>query len=221
MKVVQINTTCGIGSTGKISLGISRVMTAENIENYILCSRSNGDPLGIVCSDSSYIRMQALKSKLFGNYGFNSKRATRKMITQLEKIQPDLVHLHNIHGHDCDLEMLFSYFRSKEMKLLWTFHDCWTFTGYCTYFNMVRCEKWKNMCYDCPQRKAASWLFDRSKKLYQSKKDLFEGLDLTIITPSRWLADMVDQSFLKDYPVQVIYNGIDLDVFQPCQGGRQ
>ena len=218
MTVVQINATCGIGSTGKICMGISRALTAESIENYILCSRSNGDPVSIVCSDSRYIKLQALKSRILGNYGFNSTRATRKMIGELERIHPDIVHLHNLHGHDCNLKMLFSYFRRKKTKLLWTFHDCWTFTGYCTYFDMVRCEKWKHMCSDCPQRKTSSWLFDRSRQLYQSKKELFEGLDLTIITPSHWLAEMVGQSFMKAYPVQVIYNGIDLDIFCPTQG---
>lgn len=218
MKVVQINATCGIGSTGKICLGISQIMTAQNVENYILCSRSNGYPLGIPCADGTYIRLQALKSRVFGNYGFNSQKATRKIIRMLEQIQPDLVHLHNIHGHDCNLKLLFSYFRKKKTRLIWTFHDCWGFTGYCTYFDMAKCSKWKSMCADCPQKKASSWFLDRSRQLFLSKKVLFANLDLTIVTPSRWLADMVGQSFMKDYSVRVIYNGIDLEAFQPCQG---
>lgn len=218
MKIVQINATCGIGSTGKICLGISRILNAENIENYILCSRSNGYAQGIALSDRRYIKLQALKSRILGNYGFNSKLSTRKMITQLERIQPDIVHLHNLHGHDCDLETLFSWFRRNKTKLIWTFHDCWAFTGYCTYFDMVRCAKWKHMCNCCPQRRASSWFFDKSSWLYQSKREIFRGLDLTIITPSRWLAEMVEQSFMRTYPVQVIYNGIDLDTFQPHQG---
>lgn len=218
MKVIQINTTCGIGSTGKICVDISKLLTVDSIDNYILCSKSNGYPLGIPCSRDSYIKIQALKSRVLGNYGFNSKVAAQKMINALERIKPDIVHLHNIHGHDCDLDTLFTYFKQNQTKLVWTFHDCWSFTGYCTYFDIVKCEKWKYMCSDCPQRKASSWFFDRSRRLYQSKKELFEGLDLTIITPSRWLENMVNQSFLKDYPVHVIYNGIDLDVFQPRRG---
>ena len=215
MKAVQINATCGIGSTGKICVGISGVMTAEHIENYILCSRTNGDPLGILCSDSRYIKLQALKSKVLGNYGFNSRHATRKMIAQLEQIQPDVVHLHNIHGHDCDLEMLFSYFRIKKTKLLWTFHDCWAFTAYCPHFTMRQCDQWKSQCAQCVQRSRYSWFFDRSRELYEKKKALFTGLDLTIVTPSRWLADLVKQSFLKEYPVHVIHNGISMEVFKP------
>lgn len=216
MKVVQINCTCGVGSTGKICVGISEILTQNNIENYILySSKSNGYPLGIQCSDDRYIKFQALKSKVLGNYGFNSKKATKRMIAELERIAPDIVHLHNIHGHDCNIEMLLTYFKENKTKLVWTFHDCWTFTGYCTYFDMVKCDKWKTGCADCIQKKKFSWIFDKSAALLERKKQLFDGLDLTIVAPSRWLADMVKQSFLGQYPVKVIYNGIDLDIFKP------
>lgn len=123
--------------------------------------------------------------------------------------------IHNIHGHDCNLRMLFSYFKENKIKLFWVFHDCWAFTGYCTYFTFVKCDKWKKECRNCPQRKQYSWFLDRSSYLYQQKKKLFSNLDLTIITPSQWLADLVKQSFLKNYPIQVINNGIDLQVFKP------
>lgn len=219
MKVVQINATCGIGSTGKICVGISRILNAENIENYILCSGSNGYAQGITLSDRRYIRMQALKSRVLGNYGFNSKQETRKMIYELEQIQPDIVHLHNIHGHDCDLNTLFSYFHQNKTKLIWTFHDCWAFTGYCTYFTMADCHKWQSRCDGCVQKCKYSWIFDRSKALFEKKRELFEGLDLTVVTPSEWLADLVKRSFLKDYPVHVLNNGIDLDVFKPTPSG--
>lgn len=217
MKIVQINATCGFGSTGKICVGISEVLSEHNVENYILCSRSNGYKLGIPCADPKYIKLQALKSRAFGNYGFNSKRITKKMIDELESIQPDIVHLHNIHGHDCDLETLFTYFKKKQTKLVWTFHDCWAFTGYCTYFDMVKCGKWQTKCTKCAKARGYSWVFDRSSALFEKKKKLFTGLDLTIVTPSAWLAELVKQSFLKDYPVRVINNGIDLSVFKPSE----
>lgn len=215
MRIVQINTTCGIGSTGKICVGISRVLSANGIENYVLCSRSNGDPSGIICSDYRHIKIQALKSRFLGNYGFNNVIAARKMIAELERIKPDIVHLHNIHGHDCNIEVLFSYFKQKKTKLLWTFHDCWAFTAYCPHFTMMRCGKWRIQCAECVQKREFSWLIDRSKELYDKKRALFEGLDLTIITPSQWLEDLVKQSFLKDYPIHVIHNGIDLGIFKP------
>ncbi|MBE6952369.1 MAG: glycosyltransferase [Ruminococcaceae bacterium] len=216
MKVVQINTSCGVGSTGKICVGISQALEEQGIENCILYSAlSNGYENGISCSNGKYVKLQALKSRVLGNYGFNSRMATRKMIAELERIQPDIVHLHNIHGHDCNLEMLFTYFKKKKTKLVWTFHDCWAFTGYCTYFTMTKCSQWKQQCEKCLQRKDYSCFFDKSQKLFAQKKQLFKGLDLTIVTPSQWLADLVKESFLKDYPVYVINNGIDLAVFRP------
>ncbi len=218
MKVVQINTTCGIGSTGKIAIGISRLLTAEGVENYVIYSnKTDGYELGVSCSDNRYIKLQALKSRLFGNYGFNSEKATRKLISELESIKPDIVHLHNIHGHDCDLEMLFSYFRRNGIKLVWTFHDCWAFTGYCTHFTMAKCDKWKTGCSHCVQKREYTWFFDKSRKLFEAKKKSLEGLDMTVVAPSHWLAALVKQSFLKEYPVEVINNGIDLEIFKPCE----
>ena len=217
MKVIQINATCGIGSTGKIAVGISQLMSAENIENYILCSRSDGYPLGISCADSRYIRLQALKSKILGNYGFNSKRATQRMIAELKRIKPDIVHLHNIHGHDCNLEMLFLYLREQKTKLIWTFHDCWAFTAYCPHYTMIKCDKWRFNCNQCKQLHEYSWFVDRGEELFERKKKLFEGMELTIVTPSQWLANIVKESFLKEYSVEVINNGIDLKIFKPTE----
>ncbi len=218
MKTVQINTTCGAGSTGKICISVSELLSAENIENYILYTSGNSDyKYGIKCSCKYYKKFQALKSRIFGNYGFNSKAATKKMIEQLEEIKPDIIHLHNIHGHDCDLEMLFEFIRKQKTKVLWTFHDCWAFTGYCPYFDIVGCENWKNHCGKCPQRKEYSWFFERSSELFEKKKNLLKDIDLTIITPSEWLAGIVKQSFLKECDTVVINNGIDLSVFKPSK----
>lgn len=219
MRIVQINATCGVGSTGKICVGISKLLTERCVENYILySSRTNGHAVGVSCSNDRDIKIQSLKAKVLGNYGLNSKKATQRMIDKLDQINPDIVHLHNIHGHDCSLELLFSYFKDKKTKVIWTFHDCWAFTGYCPHFAMVKCDKWKTECANCVQRREFSWFFDRSRELFQKKKKLFQGLDLTIVTPSQWLADLVKQSFLKEYPIKVINNGIDLTVFRPTEG---
>lgn len=215
-RIVQINTTCGVGSTGKIAVAISELLTQQGVENNILFSTAtNGYGLGIACGKPGYTKIQALKSRILGNYGFNSQVETKRIIAELERLSPSVVLMHNLHGHDCDLDMLFSYFRKKQTKLIWTFHDCWAFTAYCTYFTFDHCDRWKNGCHHCTQRKQYSWFFDRSKMLYERKKQLLSGLDLTIITPSQWLADLVKQSFLKEYPVKVIHNGIDLSVFRP------
>lgn len=214
MKVVQINTFCDSDSTGKICAGISSVLNTHNIENYIIyTSGRSSHPQGIRCAER-FPKFQALRSRVLGNYGFNTRRATARIIDELDRIAPDVVHLHNLHSHNVHLEYLFTYLKTKQIKIFWTFHDCWAFTGYCPYYDMVECEQWKTGCRKCPQKRRYSWFFDRSQYLYEKKKQLFTGVDLTIITPSKWLADQVGQSFLKNFPVRVVHNGIDFDIFQ-------
>ncbi len=216
MKIVQINATCNSGSTGKICYAISQLLNEKRIENYILYSLGISDyEQGIKYTNEKYLKRQALKSRIFGNYGFNSKCSTKKLISELEKIKPDIIHLHNIHSNDVNLKMLFDYIRENKIKTYWTFHDCWAFTGYCVHFDIVSCEKWKSGCVGCPQKKQYSWFFDKSKKLYQRKKELIKDIDLTIVTPSCWLADLVKKSFFKDCDIKVINNGIDLETFKP------
>ena len=218
MRVVQINVTCGLGSTGKICVSVSNLLNQKDVENYILYDSGNSSfPYGKKYASDKYIRFQALKSRILGNFGFNSRYATKRLINELDRIKPDIVHLHNLHGHNCNLSMLFTYFKEKDVKLFWTFHDCWAFTAYCPHFAMIKCDKWKRECHNCPQHTNFSWFFDRSKYLFNEKKRLFLGLDLTIITPSQWLANLVKQSYLKEYPVRVINNGIDLSVFKPTE----
>lgn len=219
MKIVQINATCGIGSTGKICAAIGALLSQSGIDNRIFyTSGVQEHPKGVRYADDLYIKTQALRSRLLGNYGLNSHRATAKLISRLTEFAPDLVVLHNLHAHNCDLEMLFGYLKKEKKKIVWVFHDCWAFTGYCSHYDMIGCDRWKKEgCHGCPQKKYFSWFFDRSRMLFEKKKQLFLGLDLTIVTPSMWLAEQVGQSFLQEYPVKVINNGINLDVFKPTE----
>ncbi len=220
MKTVQINTTCGAGSTGRICKAISEALEKRNIENYILFSSGKcGDKNCIKFSSDSYAKIQALKSRIFGNYGFNSKLATKKLISEIEKINPDIVHIHNIHSHDCNIETLFSYLKEKKKKIIWTFHDCWAFTAYCPHFEAEGCEKWKEGCKKCPVSRQFSWFSDKSEVLFERKKKLLSDADLTVVTPSEWLKDKVGNSFLRNYPIKVINNGTDLSVFRPTENG--
>ncbi len=218
MRVCQINTVSGVGSTGKICEGISDILDKHNIENIILfATGKSGCKNAERYSNNVYVKVQSLKSRIFGNWGFNSYFNTKKLIKKIKLFRPDVVQLHNLHGHNCNLSLLFKYFKKVNQKVVWTFHDCWAFTAYCCNFSMINCDKWENGCYRCPQKKQYSWFFDRSKSIYKRKKRILTGLDLTIVTPSKWLAGLVKQSFLSDYPVKVINNGIDLTVFKPTE----
>lgn len=218
MKVVQINVTCGNGSTGNIALELSKEMTNRNIDNFIFYTQEEFNyPKGKVYMSLMEVKLQALKSKVVGNYGFQTKRATKRLINDLKKISPDIVHIHNIHGHNVNLDLLFSYFKEANIKLIWTFHDCWAFTGYCCHYDMINCSKWIKGCNNCPQRRKYSFLFDKSKKIYNRKKKVLNDLDLTIVTPSNWLKSQVEQSFMYNYDIRTIYNGVDFSVFKPLK----
>lgn len=221
MKVVQINSCFGSGSTGKIAEGIMNVLDEKNIENYAFYGAGTSEnKKAFKMNGNLYLKFNILKTRLFGKHGFYSHFATFRMIKKLKKINPDVIHLHNIHGHYINVKMLFKYIKKNNIKTIWTLHDCWAFTGHCAYFDTLNCEKWKNGCGECIGKSTypISWIFDRSKTLYREKKKAFCGVEnLTLVTPSHWLADLVKQSFLKEYPVKVINNGIDLDAFKPSE----
>lgn len=221
MKVVQINSCFGNGSTGKIAEGVMNVLDEKNIENYAFYGAGNSEnKKAFKMNGKLYLKFNILKTRLFGKHGFYSHFATFRMIKKLKKTTPDVIHLHNIHGHYINVKMLFKYIKKNNIKTIWTLHDCWSFTGHCSHFDYCGCEKWKKGCFNCPEKLSypVSWIFDRSKTLYKEKKKAFCGVeDLTIVTPSIWLKDLVKQSFLKDYPVKVINNGIDLNAFKPVE----
>lgn len=142
---------------------------------------------------------------------------TQILIHKLKKINPDIIHLHNLHLWDINVPLLFKYIKENKVKVVWTLHDCWSFTGQCPYFSEIGCNKWKYGCNHCKQLKRyPSTYIDNTKKMYQLKKEWFLGVDnLILVTPSNWLKGLVEESFLKQYPVYCINNGIDTNIFFP------
>ena len=213
MKIIQINATCNKGSTGKICVSISKLLNKSGFENNILYCIGNSDyPLGIKYAGQRDIKLGAFSSRVLGNWGFEGKAATRKLIAELDRFQPDIVHLHNVHSHACNIQMLFEWVKEHHVKVVWTFHDCWAFTGYCMYYDFCQCNKWKTMCEKCPQKRLYSYFFDNSQLLRRKKEKLVSDVDLTIVTPSQWLVDQVKMSYLSDCSINVINNGIDLEI---------
>ena len=218
-KLVQINSVCN-GSTGKIMGEIQRLANKNGYETLSLFGRRkpfidlNCQKFG---SNFSTLLHGGL-TLLFNNHGMYSYFATKRLIRKLKRFNPDIIQLHNIHGYYLNYKLLFKYLKKDFTgKVFWTLHDCWTFTGHCAHFDYIKCEKWKNSCYNCPQIKKypVSLFFDTSKKEYKRKKECFNGVnDLTLITPSKWLKDLVSLSYLNSYPVVVINNGIDLNIFK-------
>ncbi|MCL2365846.1 MAG: glycosyltransferase [Oscillospiraceae bacterium] len=221
MKILQINTVCGVGSTGRIAADLYKI--AANHGHVCKIAYGRGQALGVARDDLIKIGSHAgvyhhvLMSRLTDKTGCYSKLATKLFIKQVKKYNPDIIHLHNIHGYYINIEQLFKYLAQANKKVVWTLHDCWAFTGHCAYFDFCGCDKWKIGCHDCVQKQKypKSILFDHSASNYLKKKSLFNAVkDLTIVTPSEWLAALVKESFLKGHKVQVINNGIDLNVFK-------
>ncbi|MEW8992862.1 glycosyltransferase [Clostridium sp.] len=223
MKILQINSVCGFGSTGRIATDLYKVLEEQGHECVIAYGRGTS-PEGIKSIKigrnlDNYLHVA--KTRIFDKHGFGSTIATKKFIKKVEEYDPDIIHLHNIHGYYINIEILFEYLKKSKKPVVWTLHDCWTFTGHCSHFDYVECDKWRISCENCSQRSEypSSMICDNSRYNYNEKKGLFTSLDnITVITPSNWLANLVKQSFLGRYPVKVINNGIDLDVFKPVGG---
>lgn len=217
MKIVQINSVPN-GSTGSIMMNIHRELSNQGHESYVVWGRGRNaeNDHEIYMNDKLGVYLHVLYSRLTGKHGFASKRATRKLLKRLDEIKPDIIHLHNIHGYYINIELLFNYLKKNNIKVVWTLHDCWSFTGHCSYFDMVKCEKWKTGCKNCPQKQSyPKSLIDNSKWCYKKKKEIFNDANVTLVTPSKWLAKLVKLSYLKDYDVKVINNGINTEIFKP------
>ncbi len=218
MRILYINTVCGTGSTGRIVVDLYK--EAEKNGDTCMVGYGRGtapyDINGYRIGNDIDMYCHALLTRITDKTAFYSKHATRKFLEKVDEFKPDLIHLHNLHGYYIDIEMLFNYIKEKNIKVVWTLHDCWSFTGHCAHFDYVGCQKWKTGCYKCPQKNVypKSSLADASSWNYEHKKNAFCGVkDMTIITPSKWLADLVKESFLREYEVCVLVNGIDFSIF--------
>ena len=214
-KLVQINVSLNWGSTGKIAEGIADSAHSCGWECYTVHGqryKSQSKYPSIQLSNRFTEILHYLESTLFDRQGLGSRLDTVRLIRKLKIINPDIIHLHVIHGSYLNYKLLFKYIKSEHIPIVWTFHDCWAFTGHCVYFDRIHCEKWKSHCCHCPQRNDyPKALCDNSSYNYQLKKALFNsGINMTIVPVSRWLCKLVDDSFLKNYPKRVIHNGIDL-----------
>ena len=221
MKVFEINSV-PYGSTGRIMFQIAEKVIEHGGEAITSCSYTKARgiafpkdfyQIGNAVGKMIHIRL----AKITGRHGCYSSYATMKLIEKIKKEDPDVIHIHNLHGWFINIKMLFNFFKDCNKPIVWTFHDCWPFTGHCPFYILVSCDKWKTGCFECPKHKDYPMSYmDDSKFQYSLKKRVFSGVEnLTIVTPSHWLANEVKESFLKEYNTVVIHNGINTDIFKP------
>lgn len=220
--ILEIN-SINYSSTGNITLNIAKTARKEGYKVYTSCKYSRvgakfqyedqiyiGSRLErVVCEELAYITGLKDHFNIIGTY---------KFLKKIDEIKPDLIHLHSLTDTYINLNMLFKYIRKHKIPVVWTFHDAWAMTGQCFVFETIGCRKWIEGCGHCPQlhEKPASLFLDNTSYLWRKKKKMFTSIpNLTIATPSNWLKDLVKQSYFKDYPVTVINNGINLDLFKP------
>lgn len=219
--VLQIN-SYNFASTGNIMIGISEAAVSRGFVSYTACpaartmyahKHANQIFIGSIVTRS----IDRAFSKFSGRNGCGSKIATAVFLKKVDKIKPDIIHMHNLHGSYINFPMLFQYFkRHPEIKVVWTLHDCWAFTGGCPHYIINRCEKWMTECGNCSYRKYPNGVLDQTKKMLCLKKKCYGNLpNLCIVSPSQWLATEIGKSFLKKYECCVINNGIDLKTFKP------
>ncbi|GHT02662.1 glycosyl transferase [Bacteroidia bacterium] len=220
MILLQINVVNNVYSTGRIAEEIGQLALTNGWKSYIAWGRETKP------SQSQLIRIgskwdiyrHVILTRLFDRHGFGSTRATKKLLKQIEIIQPDIIHLHNLPGYYINVEILFNYLAQSKIPVVWTLHDCWAFTGHCAHFESLGCKEWQTMCRNnCPQRESYPKSFvSQAKKNFLQKKQLFNQVKhMTLVPVSHWLENLVKQSYLNKYPCQVIHNGINMREFAP------
>jgi len=226
MKILLISGAINYGAPGRIVEQIGLLAQDNGHEVLVAHSSRNENPsqlphYNVTTKTNEFCH--AIGARYFDLHGLMSSSQTRRFVEKIKEFNPDIIHLHNIHGYFLDFKILFEYLRQIQTPIVWTLHDCWAFTGRCAYFEGVKCEKWRTRCFDCNAETGytVSKLYDRSSELFDLKKCLFSNVkNLTIVPVSEWLAKYVGDSFLNKHEVQVIHNGVDIDQFKPRDIGE-
>ena len=224
-KILQVGADFA-GSTGRIEELIAKKLDEKKVVTTVAYSRGvpiNSKRNSIIIGSKIDNFTHGIMTRFFDRHGFSSAAATIEFVKKLKMLSPDVIHLHNIHGYYLNVEILFKYLKQTKIPVVWTFHDCWPFTGHCSHFIEVGCQKWKGICFKCPLvgDYPKSFFVDNSKNNFERKKKAFsDHPNLTIVTPSQWLSDLVGESFLANYPRVVINNGVDAGIFKPSNSQK-
>lgn len=220
MKILQVNSVISSGSTGRIVEDMNNYINIHGGTGLVGCGRKSAKSSASVIRIGNTIDfgLHVFKTRLFDRHAFGSVQATRRFVKVIDEINPDIIHLHNIHGYYLNIKVFFEYLKERGHRIIWTLHDCWPFTGHCCYFDTPGCYKWQSECNSCPvvEGYPKSFFIDRSRSNFYDKKLLFSDIDkMIIVTPSIWLLNHLKNSFLQKYESVRIYNGVNLDLFKP------
>lgn len=219
MRVLQINTVYGTKSTGRTCVEVEKALQIAGYECYTAYGNGYSDiryAYRIGSKIEYYIHN--IMARITGLQGYFSIFATIRFIRYIENLDPDIIHLRNLHANYLNLPLFFRYLKSLNKPVILNLHDCWAFTGKCTHYTDIHCAKWQSQCSNCPaiHDYPQSLFFDRTKKLYKDKKKWFNNIkNLTVIGVSKWTSEQAKMSFLSNRNILTIYNWINRDVFYP------
>ena len=219
MRILFINSVLNISSTGRIVEDLGKRCKQSGHQVEVAYGRKSYESSLSAFKIGNFIDFfhHLLMTRLFDKHGQGSKLATKRLIRRIVRSNPDIIHIHNIHGYYINYELLFSFLRNSKYKVIWTLYDCWPFTGHCAYFDFVGCEKWQRQCSVCPQTGSypSSYFIDASKQNFVHKKESFTGLkNFSLLVHSEWLKQNIKKSFLNEYSCSVIPSAIDFDKFR-------
>lgn len=222
VKIIRITTEINRSSIGRTTEQLGKLVIAEGWESYIAWGRADGqsESYKIHVGNKASVFVHGLLTRFFDLHGYGSYFATKRLVSNIKEIKPDIIHLHDIHGYYINLKVLFKYLKDCGIPVVWSHHDCWAFTGHCSFYSSVDCDKWQTECHHCPLSKEypGSLFIDNSRKNFRLKKKLFTSLEqLYNVGVSEWISKELKKSFLNKYPIITICNGIDTDVFRPRQ----
>lgn len=220
IKILQISVEVNKNSVGKIAEQVGLEILKNNWESYIAFSRGKNKSKSKLIKIGGIFNFyfHAIESRIFDNHGFSSRFATKRFIRKIDKLKPDIIHFHGLHGYYINIAILFKYINNAKIPVVWTHHDCWAFTGHCAFFDNIGCEKWKSNCFSCEQIKdyPKSFFIDNSKNNFINKKSIFTSIsNLNHVVVSDWLYNYLKLSFLGSHNIKTIKNGIDLNLFSP------
>lgn len=214
LKIININALYGYRSTGVIVQDIHHYLLSNGVESYVGYSRGVGDSGTMRIGNAIDRKLHAFLSRTFGLQGYFSFVTTKRLVRKIDKINPDIIHLHNLHDNYINTHLLLEYIARKKKILILTLHDCWFFTGKCTHFTTDNCFKWSERCGDCPRLKKdnISWFFDRTSKMLVDKGNAYKKIEnLGVIGVSNWITDIAQSSILRvAKKTKRIYNWVDI-----------
>ena len=222
MKPLLLSTFDILGGASRAAYRLHRGLRGIGVDSKMLAQIKLGDDADVIGPGSVLKKGLSFTRYAIGDFPsqlYNKKKGIRfspawlpvSLIRDCLAVNPDLVHLHWVLGGMIRIEAL----RKLNKPIVWTLHDMWAFTGGCHYDE--GCGRYKASCGSCPILRSQRER-DLSRWIWKRKQRAWKDLDLTLVTPSRWMGDRVRESSLfKDQTVAVIPNGLDTECFKPTQ----